>query len=296
MEGYVIPEPLSATHVRAKSALVYAAGPGAELLVLGGLILALGWGTVFNESQDVFPIALKTLAVVILIGAGLNLIPFRVEGGVSDGLGILLSPFQSRQAIEFRLASVEVREVLRLLNAGNGQDARLLVEQLIEQYPENFMFNLMKAEVLAACGNYVDAEDDLNRLQRMDLSTSDQRTVWHVRALIELEKPTPEWPVADIALQNALETDPKSPELLITKGASLVLRGRLEEGGQLLADAFRQCDDRDEFTRALAYLTIAAHRYGDADAADRFREAFEHFNASKVLTDKVESLAPRRVS
>ena len=107
IEGYVLPAPKEPKQTRLKSVLIYAAGPGAEFLILAMMLLWFGWDNVFNDSGHWDSLALKTLAVVISVGGGFNLLPFRTEGAVSDGLGILSSPFMSDEAIETRLLTFE---------------------------------------------------------------------------------------------------------------------------------------------------------------------------------------------
>ena len=53
LEGYVLPSPSDAEGMRWKSARIYAAGPGIELLLLAALLLVFGWDTVFGSSESV---------------------------------------------------------------------------------------------------------------------------------------------------------------------------------------------------------------------------------------------------
>lgn len=93
--GYVLPSPGNLIAPRLKNALIYAAGPGVELLLLGVLVLALGPAVFLDYSEDLGVVALKALALVILYGAITNLIPLPITVGgkfaVSDGLGIIRS-------------------------------------------------------------------------------------------------------------------------------------------------------------------------------------------------------------
>ena len=135
IEGYVLPAPMEPEHIRLKSALIYAAGPGAELLLLAIMLIVFGWETIFGESDETFRIALKSLAAVILFGAGFNLLPFRSEGAVSDGLGIISSPFMSSDAIEWRLLTFELREIQQFLETGETKKAVDSVTDAIVNVP-----------------------------------------------------------------------------------------------------------------------------------------------------------------
>ena len=137
VEGYVLPAPKTPNRIRLKSMLIYAAGPGVELIILAVLLFVFGWDTVFNDSSDVSLIALKSLAIVILYGAGFNLLPFRVEGAVSDGLGIISSPFISDESIELRLLTVELRDLHDTLVTGPSGRAVQSAAELLQRFPHN---------------------------------------------------------------------------------------------------------------------------------------------------------------
>lgn len=93
--GYVIPAPRNLSAPRLKLALIYLAGPGIELLLLAGLVGALGPQLFVTSSDDYGVIAMQALAVAILFGAVTNLIPVPFTDGsrrgVSDGLGFFRS-------------------------------------------------------------------------------------------------------------------------------------------------------------------------------------------------------------
>jgi hypothetical protein len=93
--GYVLPAPRNLSAPRLKLALIYLAGPGIELLLLAVLVGVLGLPLFLTPSEDYGVIALQALAVVILFGVVLNLIPVPYRDGnrttVSDGLGFFRS-------------------------------------------------------------------------------------------------------------------------------------------------------------------------------------------------------------
>jgi Peptidase family M50 len=291
VEGYVLPAPVNAERVRLKSALFYAAGPGAELLLLGIVLLVFGWDAVFGPSVTMLEIALKSLAVVIIIGAGFNLLPFRTDGAVSDGLGILSSPFTSRQAIELRLLTFEMREVQERLLDGDTAGALRLVHACRDRFPDDVALHALHALVLSADGQ-VERARELARdiLDGAGLSDADRLAWLQVQAQVELDADPPSFLVLDRALQQADRLAPGSQELLALRGASLVRRGRDEEGGSLLAEAWRQNDGSANEPTLLAYLSIAAHRVGDAAAARHFHEAFQAANGDPRLARLVQRL------
>ena len=291
IEGYVLPAPVDDSHVRLKSALVYAAGPGAELAVLLIMIVLFGWDTVFNDSDHVGLIALKTLAVVILVGAGFNLLPFRTEGAVSDGLGILSSPFMTREVIDMRLLTIELREVQSLLDAGNTGKAIQLLTPLLSRFPDNIALQLINGVAMTRDGRTDDARAMAkSRLADSRLSEATRREWLKLQATIELNAPDPHFMTLDLAVQEALKLTPDAADLLAVKGASLVLRGDYEAGGNLLAHAWRKGGDPDDDPLMLAFLSIAAVKVGNREAAAHFREAFELTNRSITLQRKLAEL------
>jgi membrane-associated protease RseP (regulator of RpoE activity) len=95
IEGFVRCAPTTLDNVRLRSAAIYFAGPGIELVFAGLIWLAVGSGVLFSATQDVSLIALQSLALAAVMGGVLNLIPhssFSADGEIpNDGLGILLS-------------------------------------------------------------------------------------------------------------------------------------------------------------------------------------------------------------
>ncbi|NOX69682.1 MAG: hypothetical protein GXP15_10890 [Gammaproteobacteria bacterium] len=291
VEGYVLPAPRETGYLRLKCMLVYAGGPGAELLLLGVLLLIFGSDVFFDKSGDVYNIALQSLALVILFGAGFNLLPFRVEGAVSDGLGIISSPFISDESIELRLLTFELQEIREMLARGETGRAVESLKAQIRKYPENDSLQWMFSSALSMDGQD-DLARDLTRKKLLGTSLTDsQRYAWlHLQAQVELDAEKPSYLVLDLALQKAFAIVPDCPALTVTKGASLVLRGQYEQGGNLIARAWRRSEGKSDDARMLAYLTIAAHRCGDPGASEHFKQAFEAINRSAALHLRVDKL------
>jgi len=284
VEGYVLPAPRSAQNIRAKSMLIYAAGPGAELLLLALMLLVFGTDYVFGDADSPGQVAMQSLAIAILLGAGFNLLPFSTGGGVSDGLGIISSPFMSDEAIQMRLLSVELRDVSRLLAAGKSAEALSSMQRLLKQFPENPVLKDLYAKALAA-DQQVDRARDYVR-QELAATHDDpaRQFAWLRRqARIELEADEPAWLVFDLALQKAAAMSPTGLDVRALKAAAMVLRGQAEAGGEELANVWRSNSGEVDDAELLAYLTIAAKRVGNADALARFRSAFEQVNSDKRL-------------
>jgi membrane-associated protease RseP (regulator of RpoE activity) len=95
VEGFVEPAPTSMNWPRLKNALIYFAGPGAELLLVVVVAVLVGFDTLTTSTDHIGLIAVQSLCVAALVGAVINLIPHGVstQNGfvANDGLGILLS-------------------------------------------------------------------------------------------------------------------------------------------------------------------------------------------------------------
>lgn len=94
LSGFVIPQPTDLVSPRLKQFLIYAAGPGIELLTVAVIVAVLGWDGLLQRSENVGLIAVQSYCVAAVFGAGMNLIPFPHQTkdgtGWSDGLGMLL--------------------------------------------------------------------------------------------------------------------------------------------------------------------------------------------------------------
>lgn len=94
LSGFVLPRPVDLTAPRLKQCLIYAAGPGIELLAVVLLAWLVGTDRLLAASAHPGMIAMQSFCVAAIFGAGFNLIPLshRTGGGTawSDGLGMIL--------------------------------------------------------------------------------------------------------------------------------------------------------------------------------------------------------------
>jgi len=98
--GYILPKSTPENWGRFKSAFVYFAGPGIELIVFFSIYSFIGFDNLMNPGGSTFHFILQGIGISAVTGAVLNLIPFSAltEKGETpnDGLGILLSLFGRR--------------------------------------------------------------------------------------------------------------------------------------------------------------------------------------------------------
>lgn len=95
VEGFCRTVPRNLHWPRLKNALIYFAGPGVELLLLGIVVLMVGFERMTTRSQNLGILACQGLALAVLSSAFMNLVPHYAVSGQgmipNDGLGILQS-------------------------------------------------------------------------------------------------------------------------------------------------------------------------------------------------------------
>jgi hypothetical protein len=95
LEGFVVPVPTNMHLARLKSALIYFAGVGSEILLLGLATVLVGPDVMLTRSNHVGVIALQTMGLVVLVSAFINLVPHTAQSQngpvANDGLGMIWS-------------------------------------------------------------------------------------------------------------------------------------------------------------------------------------------------------------
>ncbi len=95
LSGFVQTRATDLIQPRLKNCLIYAAGPGIEIVAVILALLFVGSDTLLNRTDGVVVIAVQAFCVAALMGAVINLIPFphRAEQGTvwSDGMGMIMS-------------------------------------------------------------------------------------------------------------------------------------------------------------------------------------------------------------
>jgi len=168
--GYVLPGPVELRRPRSENALIYLAGPGAELLLALLLIAVVGQDRVFTPTTSVGLIGVQSVLVVIALHLLFNLLPLpgMDDEAVSDGLGALRSPFLPRWHF------VESLALPWLLRARDTKDPAARVELLregIRQQPDNPFLYLQLGDALKEAGDPYEARYyRLKALECPDLS------------------------------------------------------------------------------------------------------------------------------
>ena len=93
ISGFVQTVPRDLSSPRYKDALIYAAGPGVEILLAGMLIMMIRWDTMFARTDHLGILTAQSFALAAMAGALLNLIPMTISSAgqqvPNDGMGII---------------------------------------------------------------------------------------------------------------------------------------------------------------------------------------------------------------
>lgn len=155
--GLVQVRPTSVMGARWRNALIYAAGPGIELALAAIVATAIGWDVIFTASEVWSVVIAQSLCLAAVVGAGFNLLPFSPRPGqVTDGLGILRSPFMPRTAFEAMMLAPEIAERLGDA-AADPHETLAWLEGLIERHPDALVLHAALAQTLDALGRREEA-------------------------------------------------------------------------------------------------------------------------------------------
>ncbi|MCA9532676.1 MAG: tetratricopeptide repeat protein [Myxococcales bacterium] len=271
-EGYVVPTPRVAGLARAKSALVYAGGPGAELLVAGALALAWGWGPFFVQSDSYPLIACQSAALALTIGAVTNLVPHTLAGAANDGMGILLSPGLGLPHFTYLLAVPASRAVEEALHVGDLPLAAETADRALAAHPDNPHLALLRVRVLSATGETDAAVEALEALR--ETAPRDplvEAELLHAAALIALYSQDPELLGRALqAVQAAIHAGGASARFEATRGALLYEQGRMDEAFAALQRAYKGTRDPILEDHCVAYLALVTQALGRSEDHSRF--------------------------
>jgi Zn-dependent protease len=190
--GLVSVVPTSVKLARLKNMLIYGAGPAVELAIALLVGSAVGWDAMLSPSQSVWIIAAQSLALAAVFGAGLNLLPFSPQPGViTDGLGVLLSPFLPRAHFEGLMVRPILVEGNRLITRGRVAQALLHFEAAIEADPGVILLHVGLARARVKQGRTEEALLGLQALltaSNPDARPEVERALGELRTFIERER------------------------------------------------------------------------------------------------------------
>jgi len=264
--GYVIPSPRNMSLPRLKSALIFAAGPGAEVLVV--LALLAFDSQLFSGEEDVQRVALRAVAYVVGISLFFNLVPLPLVGGVNDGLGVILSLFLSPRSFRARMLAPELMEATRCLIVEETQEAREILVEARKLHGDDSRLVALSATVAAADGRHTEAqamleeadararEEALENPESRDSSSPYAFRAWTFLNLGDEGLRT-------FALRDARHAFEASggdvlPSVLY--GRALLALGRNRAAYAALMTGFKRARVSEDEGLCAAYLALAAHR------------------------------------
>ena len=263
VEGYVLPSPSRLRSPRLESAFIYAAGPGAELLVLWGLYV-LADGRLFTPTDEPGLLALQGAAAAIGLGLFFNLLPLPLAGGVTDGLGIIISLFRPPSDFRAMLLAPSVREATRALILEQPEPARDILQQGLDRYGEVAELSGLLAVAHAVAGEIDEAHALLEKLEADDVEI--------YRAWVLLEEGQPAGlPFARRAAEHAVAASPHGVVSRVLLGRAFLELGLNREAFAQFMAAYKMARTSEGEGWCLAYLALASHRAVESgqDAAEQ---------------------------
>ncbi len=263
LTGHVRTVPSDLRWARSKQALVFVAGPGIELAFVL-CVYALAGDRLLERTTSVPWIALQSLCLTAAMGGVLNLVPFAGRGGVSDGLGLLLSFVTPRKQLEWQLAAPWTIRASRLLEDAKGAKARDVIDQGLSRLPAHPRLRLSRALCSAVMGEDEVAVAELEGFGDLEQYDEELRAlIFSTGAEVAFHAGTRERlfdarRLADLSL--ALH--PNRAEPLRTKGAALIELGHVESGIEQLELASRFANDESELELVFAWLAVGYARLG----------------------------------
>ncbi len=289
MEGYILPAPKSPEPARLKSALVYAGGPGAELLVAAAIVLAWGPDTFFAQSDQLPLLAAQSAALALVMGAVMNLIPHAQSGSASDGAGILLSARLPDYHFAYRLAAPAVRAVDEALHAGQPDAALRLAERWAGMHPDNAHLEMLRVRALAAQGDTDAAVAELEALRETaPRNPLVEGELLHTAAQVALSGGDVELlGSAAHAVRSAIKELGPSPTYLATLGALLFELGRHEEAFGFLQLAYKGSRQPVVEDHCIAYLALVTKALDRTEDHRRFAAELKRRGTHAALSARL---------
>jgi tetratricopeptide (TPR) repeat protein len=289
IEGCVLPSPGTLGNPRLEGALIYAAGPGAELVFI--LVLRLFVGEqLFQPAGDLGIIFWQSGALAAALGALFNLVPYATSAGVSDGLGIIRSFIDPSGRLATRLAMPAIQRVHRLLHLEHYAEATAEVTAALETYPGNTELQALLAVCLASAG---DEEAGLDLLESLG-HPADRPPAERIQMLLAAA-----WVVllsddhsllyqAQEGCERALALDPDNPKANLLLGRVYLERGQSDAAFKALMRGYAQASDPEEEGQLMSYLLLASLRTDRPAIADRFREELARASIGAQLRQRIE--------
>jgi hypothetical protein len=289
--GFVIPAPRSLEGARIKSALVYFAGPGAELLVVALLVLLVGHDRILERGDSLGLIAAQSVAAAALIGVAFTLVPLeytpepasKEQGSKTDGLGMIMSFVWPIHHFEHMLGTPFIIAAERCIERGDFDGAVRVYEKAVREHPDNLPLRIRLAEALADAGRAVEGRELL-------LRSPERGGPWRVLrlgALAEAEREIGDDASVEEADEHsrlALELAPGEPWTMMVRGSVLLVRSCFHPALELLLKARQAAGEQWLIDECDCWLILTDHRRGNREAArERLEQLQKRGTAGRLL-------------
>lgn len=256
--GYTTFTYATTDRIKVRYWLVIAAGPVANLVVVGLLVWIIG-----PAIQSTFPAKSGLYPGVVFVAANLivflaNLIPFNHSTDIgrmgSDGLQLLRIPFIKQSDISAGIAAHFQMDSTQYLKDRDYNAARDAALRGVDAHREP---DLVRAILL-------------NQVAWCDLLTGDQ-------VLLEEAK--------RYAI-DALQLAPEHAAIKGTLGSVLIERGDHDRGIALLLESNSQVVEESHKAQNLAYMAIGYHRRGELEKAEELLRQAESLDKNDFLCER----------
>jgi tetratricopeptide (TPR) repeat protein len=281
--------PRSTRWIRLRWGLVVAAAPLANLLVAAVIFLELRQGSIWEALVAAF-------AWANVIAAASSLFPWKHQthlGAVpSDGLVLLMLPFESAETSQRRHAAYFARESLTCLRTKDYARAADWAEQGQREYPGEIQTRCMLGLALISLKRCGEARNLFIELAASDKPPANlpqnKAILLNNAAWADLSAgDASRLEAADQFSQQAMRLTPWVRDIKGARGSVLVTLGRTEEGIPLLEEAMENNDENTNTAVYACYLSLGLKKEGNLVASRRLLEQARKLDPACELIPQV---------
>lgn len=289
----------TSSNLRLRIWLSIFAGPATHLALLGACFFILGLDffrdrvLTISVLDRIAPVEMFIYANAFLLLS--NLFTKRAEDRVGftygDGYQLLRIPFLKSQELEEHRISYFALEALEHIRSGRTEQAILLYENALKLNPQNQMLRHCLAVARLEQGDLEYARAELVDLLESDEGHEVERrplllnNIAWTNVVLGKDELLQE---ADDYSEEALRFAPKLTCFIGTRGAVLVMTGRIQEGLGLLKTAFRHHSERSSRSSTAVWIAIGSAQMGDLSEATKWLQRAREESPGHYLLDMAE--------
>lgn len=290
--GFAVSAAKNTDHYRLKRCVMIFAGPGANLLVAGLLVLLLPNPALNFDFTSGIRFA-NLFLIANLFCFAWSLWPHMIQTALgeipNDGLLMWKTLFLTKEDVEKAPLAYFLYEGAELLKCNQHQTANEWFERGLNKFPEEMNLLNGQGACLLRLKRLSEAQDVFRKL--LDRPTIDlfHRSLFannlaYVNTLIGGEEFMLE---ADKYSKEALECMPFHPKYKGTRGSVLVELGKYDEGISMLKEAMENNEDSRSKALNACHIAIAEKRRGNSEESRKFAEIARSLDADCMLLDRV---------